>query len=375
MDNLRTGKLNLPTVKALSNWASVFGGFSAFAATILAFWAYFFTDIAEELTKQYNTEVSSLTEELIDLRRERRDLEVQASQLQNESDDLLNRLSILQQSFDDERANLRADLEILQREKSDMQAEIKNLADEGSRLSKKIQNLRDERDVSEEELLEVETSLNESKKENELLYVEYSRLKLNSIRYNLFFSLTFHYKTEAATAADLKNFALARETMSAVQAPDRNSPEDLERWSDEYGAAFSMFPASWHDWKYPDSSSEPPIEFSELSTTDGIAAFRHRLAKPARERTGRQFIEAGMAHIDFNSTSPDDRDRFFSAVAAFFQRHAAIVGKPITVALPKTASNDEVVTAGEQVLINIEKLSDVIEAMPDEVAELLRFSR
>lgn len=72
--NLRNLDLN-KSFSALNAFVSFLSTLATVGAFTLAIWAYFYSSIPEELAAKFNSEISALNEELVDIRREKRSLE------------------------------------------------------------------------------------------------------------------------------------------------------------------------------------------------------------------------------------------------------------------------------------------------------------
>jgi hypothetical protein len=353
-------RLKLPSPESVATWANIAGGLGTAAAAGLAFWAYFFTDIAAELTKQYNAQVAELNEQLIDLRQERRAVQDQATQALAEKQAAETQIKQLQATYD--------------ALSNDAQAKLSALSGQAAKLTEELESLQLEKSQALADLGNTRAQLSKSAKDKEGLLVELVRRQVDLAAGNSIIYLTFDYEDDAQTAADLKTYIEARDALAAFPRQSTfSSQEEVDAYSKKLFELIQRVPGSWRNWERPSNQTKPPAEFAELGTEDGVKAFRRHIAKSASASTAREYVEKTLLDANYyTAISASDMPRVKKALTAFVNNHAQELAGAIEVSLPETASTEQVVVAGQTAMANISKLRSIIMNAADEVAGLIK---
>lgn len=362
----------VPSASTLSTWANIAGGFSTLAAATVAIWAFFFSNIAEELTRQYNAEVAALNEQVVDLRRERRDLDLQVQTAKADKELAFNELAMLKTAYQEDQAELQASINMLKADRARLQTDVAALESLGTQLQSELSSLQDERRVREKELRKIEDALLRSRKDKDTLLVElvtrrvsgqliFARVKLAELR------------ADAATARDIVAYIAWRREMDAI-APIDGSKDEFTQLFEAVDKLKTM-PPTWRLWWRPEFNRDPPLEFAEAGTKDGLVAFRHRLSKPDRSLTAGKYVRAALLDDALAPLPPEDHSRLIKAIDIFFAKHSSLLSQEIVVVQPKTADESQVAQSGARIFEVLTKLEILVEGMGVELGELVRIAR
>lgn len=325
----RTSKSASALLSALSNLATV-------SAVALAFWAFFFTSVPDDVARQFRSEISDLNEQLVDMRQERRDLATKVDETRSE----LGAAEASKISADDALEHTRSAL-------SKAQADLQS---------------------TQNELDSARATLEATKAERRKYLSD-----LTTIRWASAFA-------EVQASRD----GLAGAMQDAGQA---ESIGKYRRWLEEGNAIWKTRGQAGFDKAYMDWSRRVPQFWImwELFAHDGdptagqgsiggYTDFRNVHAQRSDDVTCRDILTGLLKAFDYAGSEEPARSSMSAFVKNYIDKHGAVLGASLLVIVPLAQDDDAVEAAGKAAATRVEACQNLMLDLGDGIANLVRNS-
>jgi hypothetical protein len=327
----------IPTGKRVGEWCSTGSNLATVAVALLAFWAYFFTSLPDDLARQFRTEISDLNEQLVDLRRERRNLDddvrsarADVTQLTRDRLDLLESMERTRSEQEERIAAVNADLASSQAALAAGRSELQRLEQSRTSLIREIVAFKLEGAVAD------------------------ATTKLKSMR------------SDARMAASLIAYKDWRAQGKDVGEPDRSSSESMQAWSLRFDRWHDRMPSAWRMAEMFSSGFVRDYEGEKVN--DVAAHFRKELAETKPAVSGESLIRDAMEALETSALSPHDRKRLNGFVKEYMSARSAVFTATVSIAVPLSTPEQVVVDIGNRTTKQIDALDEALKRMPAVIA-------
>lgn len=326
-----------PTISSASEVFSIAGNLATVSVAVLAFWAYFFTSLPDDLARQFRTEISDLNEQLVDLRRERRALDEQVRSTRGDVVELTAQRLELVEAMARERRELEDRISAANAELATTQAALAAGTSELKRLAQSRGSL-----VREIVAFKLEGAIADVT----------SQLK--------------PLRSDARMAASLIAYKSWRAEGGKVGEPDRSSSESMQAWSLRHERWRDRMPSAWQLAEMFYSGFTRDYEGEKV---DDIAAlFRTKLAETKRKVTGESLVRDAMETLNTAALSSDDQELLREFVNDYLSARSAVFNADVSISAPLSASDQAVVDTGNRITKQIDALEEALERMPAAIA-------
>lgn len=316
----------------------MFAGISAVAAVAiasLAYWGAFFTDIPETLIRQLRADISTAKEEVVDLRREKRLLQVEVEEAQAELDTVHMEVA----SAEETRTSLEQELGKVRDELDSTQREF--IALDGERLSYLTQTLN---------IILVGFTIAVNEYLEQLTSDALQARQLPEFR-----SWVIHSAVHDQKIVEAKKDGNARKIRLLVEERLDSMPDEwkreyfLAKWSRDIVTASTHRSGRFTD--YDGSEAKPDMQSDE----EILESYQERFTRRggAISQTGGRVFDLSFQQTNLNLLLEDDRAKFINNFQTFVSANEMELSRPLSVELPVGWTDREVVERAEQVLTNL----------------------
>ncbi|MBI2254069.1 MAG: hypothetical protein HYU58_05580 [Proteobacteria bacterium] len=349
----------------VSTVINILSGAATVAAAVVGIYAFFGTDLAEELTRQLNTQIAALNEEKIDLLRTKGDLESQIAAAEQERTASLR---------DGEK--LEADIKELEEGKSSQIAHLEALQEEQKALTAKNQELSNKVEAQLTALAAANSDLIKVVDENHRAVIE---LAVNNIEFHAAWAGIFgpydlmDIRNEALAAGSIVEYREWQRQSDANVLPPNATYEQYEAYSRRFGALYESRPEGWEMLRLKSDKAKA----APRSDDDVVAALRRQLSDTTRKLTGMKFVEEYLLNRDavYVRYSKSNDAKVRALIERYLQDNRKLLNEDMMVIKPMTASDEEVQIEAKKVLKTIDGVQQLLKRMPDDMRGLLSMAQ
>lgn len=332
----KIGKL----AKKIYKSGELLGAWATFGAFLLAMWAYFFSNIPEQLTQKFNNEIASLHEDVVDLKKEKRSL---ANDLESE-----------RTKFSEMNKRNTELVENLNQRKSDLERTIANY------------NVQ---------ITELEKNLEELKNQNALNLKYKNKYLADTISsYVSFFAINYvggDYYERLSDAKKARDYVEWKEFIRLI-GDNANTPLIFKIFIKAENIDFKRVPKGWQISVYQIHGKTYSEALEKLQKEDSL--FREKISQRIEPQTIGDAITnltASIIETQIKDMPLRDRNLIAGAQKKFYKIHQTDLSKSIVLNIPLSASAQEVAKKGKEISENLQLMEDLLFSMMEEMSESL----
>ncbi len=340
--------------KTLNSFVSFLSALATVGAFGLAIWIYNFTSLPEQLIQKFNSEISSLNEELVDMRKEKRTIE---SLLFEEK----SKLNTAIQEQETIIAKLGAAKEVLELEIGDYKKQ-KVYLEKNLRITQN-QNLYNKKYRTEYLADNVSSIFGRSFTES--MDQEIGRLKRQAELardYILFVNPPIAEPNETKQEYSLLDRVFSKREIAI---------NEMKRKSELISQRIERLPNSWlgAEMRVFEVDADPRVH--RYSTSE---LFRIESSENGKILTGMELLTKHLKGREkiIENLPKEDRKKVYEVKSAYLNKYQENLNNRVNFYISMSASDQEVVNEGKQVLENIGLLEGIVMNMSNELAEMVR---